>query len=134
MKVSRAVKSAKTIQYIIHFTYLARQAFIFWVVFNLVYSIWFMCYYTIIILQPLCIVGFSLFDVLGPDRLVAGVGWVKSAQAQGDHPGEEVRDHCKASIKACQKRLARPLPEVRGLEGLSSPVCQLSTAAKVSLV
>jgi len=75
-----------------------------------------------------------LFDVLGPDRLVAGVGWVKSAQAQGDHPGEEVRDHCKASIKACQKRLARPLPEVRGLEGLSSPVCQLSTAAKVSLV
>ena len=40
----------------------------------------------------------SLFDVLGPDCLVTGVGRVEGAQAQGDHPGEQVRDHRQASL------------------------------------
>jgi len=38
-----------------------------------------------------------LFDVLGPDRLVAGIGRVEGTQAQGDDPGEQVRDHCEIS-------------------------------------
>ena len=41
----------------------------------------------------------SLFDVLGPDCLVTGVGRVEGAQAQGDHPGEQVRDHRQASLR-----------------------------------
>ena len=50
----------------------------------------------------------SLFDVLGPDCLVAGIGRVEGTQAQGDDPGEQVRDHCKTSSHRGQKRLPRP--------------------------
>ena len=63
----------------------------------------------------------SLFDVLGPDCLVAGIGRVEGTQAQGDDPGEQVRDHCetRTSSHRGQKRLPMPpkkplMAEVKG--------------------
>ena len=69
--VSTEVKRAKTIQYIIHLTYLTRN--------HENYK------------PPMFL--HSLFNVLGPDSFVAGVGRVESAQAQTDDPGEEGGQH-----------------------------------------
>ena len=82
VNVSRAVKSANTIQYIIHFTYLQET-----IILHIELSIWYAK-------KQQWTVCHSLFDILGPDCLVAGIGRVKSAQAQRYHTGEQVRDHC----------------------------------------
>ena len=73
--VSTEVKRAKTIQYIIHFTYLRRNI-------------------TIRNTESLhCLWLHSLLHVLGPDSFVAGIGRVESAQAQTDDPGEKGGQH-----------------------------------------
>ena len=61
----------------------------------------------------------SLFDVLGPDRLVAGVGRIESSQAQGDHPGEQVRNHCVSFFFRATRGGFEPNPLLRRLEGIS---------------
>jgi len=56
-----------------------------------------------------------LFDVLGPDCLVAGVGGIEGSQAQGDHSGQQVRDHCKVSGSGQHYRThKRPLSSEAG--------------------
>ena len=63
------------------------------------YSTWYDVF-TLIELQSFFV---SLFDVLGPDSLVAGIGRVEGTQAQGDHPGEQVRDHCETSSQRSEE-------------------------------